>query len=113
MPKNPIISDILRVREKQIAEGHTTVRNGTYNQGELVLASLAYALYDPRQQEEANDWPFPFRPFTPHEDRRSNLLEAAALLVAEIERCDREDYFARQEQRRVAEEGEGWKKADG
>jgi hypothetical protein len=37
----------------------------------------------------ANIWPWPLLQFRPSDDRRRNLIRAAALLVAEIERLDR------------------------
>jgi hypothetical protein len=105
MPKNPIYSEIIRARERMVQLGFTVAHDDSFERGELVLAGLAYALFDPNAGDQDGDWPFPEVPFTPHETRRDNLIAAAAFIIAEIERGDREHHRA--------QEGEDWKRADG
>lgn len=54
---------------------------------ELPRAAAAYALYG-RAEGGFSMWPWSIKFFKP-KDERSNLIRAAALLVAEIERLDR------------------------
>lgn len=102
------LRDVAAERERQVKkerwsrrhdDGHTT--------GELACAAAAYAYGASLSQEEkefhrdalygsrrgissiiARLWPWDSRWYKP-KDRRSDLIRAAALLVAEIERIDR------------------------
>ena len=86
--------DVLAERFRQIEEyGYSFEHDDRQNQnGELVTAAMYYAATDDlRASLEANGFKlssFHAQAFDP-KDRRSNLVCAAALLVAEIERLDR------------------------
>lgn len=87
------VSDIYRERERQkTVEGWTAEHDDTHNKSELAFAAASYAL--PSDQCHVFDnimerlWPFEVSWFKP-KDRRSDLVRAAALIVAEIERLDR------------------------
>lgn len=75
--------DVLAERQRQVsAEGWTPEHDDKYQSGELVRAAAAYALQSP------DFWPWPM-PWWKPTDYRRNLVKAAALLIAEIERSDR------------------------
>lgn len=91
-----VIDEITAERERQIeAEGFSIDHDDQHNAGELLTAALCYAQ---RRMDENR-----FGTFTPNapaawpwdedwwkpKDRRRDLVRAAALLVAEIERLDR------------------------
>jgi hypothetical protein len=85
----PIIDeiDIERLRH-QLVEGYSLAHDDEHDRGELVNAAVAYALAEQPDHAGAEEfWPFDdgFKP----KDHRRNLIRAAALLVAEIERLDR------------------------
>lgn len=91
--------DVLAERQRQIsAEGftheHDDTDDGDHDRGQIAVAAAAYALTDfPGVGREAAErlwdsagWDTSYyRP----KDRRRNLVKAAALLLAEIERLDR------------------------
>lgn len=81
--------DVLMERVRQVtAEGWTPEHDDSHTDGQLALAASAYAMpnavdgYTPRQ------WPWSFAWWKPSTPRR-NLVKAAALILAEIERLDR------------------------
>jgi hypothetical protein len=84
--------DVLNERQRQIsAEGWTPKHDDTHGKGEMAAAAACYAnpirkYLDPRCTDVIG-WPkgWGYKP----KDRRSNLVRAAALLIAEIERLDR------------------------
>lgn len=95
-----VIGDIAMERARQIEdEGWTPEHDDQHDSGELCGAAAAYALYTQTElhpSAKPSDWdgePPPgwcweagwFKPTTP----RRNLIKAAALIVAEIERIDR------------------------
>lgn len=89
--------DVLAERRRQVeVEGLTPENDIDQTFGQLLDAALCYA--DGRQREQTFGW---FEPSVPAEwpwvrtwwqptDRRGDLVKAAALLLAEIERLDRE-----------------------
>lgn len=86
------IHDVDAERHRQVLEeGYTEQHDDTHNNGELALAAMAYACPEHVSQFfDANDirlWPFAGEPA--FNDRRHDLVRAAALLIAEIERIDR------------------------
>jgi len=100
-----IIAEIAAERARQIAEeGWTPEQDDGYSDGELARAAsaYAYAAYLPEHLRKFvtgiysfhNDgmlrdlWPRSWSPMKP-KDRRRDLIRAAALIVAEIERLDR------------------------
>ena len=84
--RTEIFDLIASERERQIEEeGYSPKRDDGYVNNELALAAAAYCV--------ANDsyvslWPWAPKTFKPR-GRRRNLVRAAALIVAEIERIDR------------------------
>ena len=96
-------ADVLAERQRQVcAEGWTAEHDDEHNEGELAAAGACYAIsasdtLNPHSQgdgEFQNNpppwWPMGWdtswwKPSTP----RRNLVKAAALLLAEIERLDR------------------------
>lgn len=94
------LRDVIAERRKQI-EKHkwNASHDDAHGDGVLVRAAVCYARGSKR------DWPWENQWWKP-EDYRSNLLKAAALLVAEIERYDREQeqferYMERVKQRQA------------
>lgn len=86
-----VFTDIQIERSRQVSsEGFSTKRDDSYVAGELALAGALYAAPAPELDGEAKplNWPFPQRWWKPT-DRRRDLVKAAALLIAEIERLDR------------------------
>jgi hypothetical protein len=67
-------------------EGWTDEHDDLYQNNELVRAAVCYAA--PELKETANVWPCAPSWWKPTDTRR-NLVKAAALLIAEIERLDR------------------------
>ena len=83
--------DVLAERRRQIeAEGWTPERDDLYKNGELSDAAASYALNAgvPMRNLRPPYWPWDsswWKPSTPRRD----LVKAAALILAEIERLDR------------------------
>lgn len=81
--------DVLAERRRQMTgEGWTPEHDDTHTTGELASAAACYALCRfpwggiPAMWPWSRDW---WKP----KDRRRNLVRAAALILAEIERIDR------------------------
>ena len=88
-----VIDEIAAERRRQIeAECWTPRHDDEHDEDQLAKAAIVYAAPDwLRQFFEANDisiWPWD-RDWWKPKDRRRDLIRAAALLVAEIERLDR------------------------
>lgn len=84
----PAAADVLAERHRQIAvKGWTPEHDDTYIDFELAAAAISYL--EPMEAE--NYWPadWPGDSFKPSDYRR-NLVKAAALLLAELERVDRQ-----------------------
>lgn len=96
-------NDVLAERQRQIeVEGWTADHDDEHNQGELADVAACYALGVYSDRSDAGvpgDIP-PYWPNTWDEtwwrpkNRRRNLVRAAALLIAEIERLDRDELKA-------------------
>jgi hypothetical protein len=89
---NEITDERIRQRTK---EGWTPEHDDEHGDGAMAGAAAAYALC---AQEQAKGWDGPFampqcwawdREWFKPKDQRRNLIRAAALIVAEIERLDR------------------------
>lgn len=93
--------DVSFERHRQITdEGWTHAHDDQHSNGELARAAAAYALgaervtlkatdpFNPVREISTHIWPWDRKWWKPA-DRRSNLVKAAALLLAEIERIDR------------------------
>lgn len=84
-PTLDVIYDLIAERGKQIAKGKTAAHDAADSPaGQLVDAAMAYATGN------AAWWPYRalVRDKLAQLDRRTRLVRAAALLVAEIERID-------------------------
>ncbi|MEM0550185.1 MULTISPECIES: hypothetical protein [Aeromonas] len=87
--------DVLAERKRQVVEeGWDADSDDSYVDGELASAALNYAspeavkpIYK-KQPPFRTVWPFALKWWRPRSYRR-NLVKAAALLLAEIERLDR------------------------
>lgn len=86
--------DVLAERRRQIeAEDWTPSHDDEYTKGELVAAAAAYALEAVSEGNVRGVWFHRLWPW--HQDywkpksRRRDLVRAAALMLAEIERIDR------------------------
>lgn len=81
-----------RLRQ-QTEEGWTAAHDDKHPNGELARAAACYALGEPqvhghRAGAHVKLWPWSRNWWKP-KDRRRNLVRAAALIIAEIERLDR------------------------
>jgi hypothetical protein len=85
-----VIAEIAAERKRQIeVEGWTRQHDADHIDGELALAASAYAYNAKRQTSLAPSW-WPFNdPWWKPKTPRRDLIRAAALIVAEIERIDR------------------------
>lgn len=95
-----VIEEIAAERQRQIdAENWTTEHDDRHRNGELAKAGSAYALYAAmsdqhreiyaRKPDQGFCWPWSISWWKP-KNRRRDLIRAAALIVAEIERLDRQ-----------------------
>lgn len=100
--------DVLRERERQhYEEGFDATHDDQHRRGELVSAAIAYAVnavtraqliadgFAPEKVDELSaqadvprTWPWE-RAWWKPKDARHNLVRAAALIIAEIDRLDR------------------------
>ena len=104
VPEGFVIKDVINERQRQInQEFYSTENDDEYKQNELLRAAVCYAenvvrrgwVFDSNfgpdvyQEEEVPDlWPWDIDFWKPKNPRR-DLVRAAALLIAEIERIDR------------------------
>lgn len=92
------VRDIEMERDYQIKQKDCqTTRDDTYTDNQLIRAACSYALHATNEAQGGCEqthatimgvWPWPEGSFSKC-DKRSSLVKAAALLVAEIERIDR------------------------
>lgn len=94
------IADIAAERQRQVdAEGWTAEHDDAHSKGEMALAAAAYSIGVPNLSGSVQFgkrflpwrkvlWPWALTWWKPT-DRRRNLVKAAALIVAEIDRLDR------------------------
>lgn len=84
--------DVLAERQRQVeAEGWTPEHDDTHSEGEIAAAAACYAFTAVRSPHDIQSriWPWSidwWKPTTPRRD----LVKAGALILAEIERLDRE-----------------------
>ncbi|PAU86302.1 hypothetical protein CK507_15780 [Pseudomonas sp. WN033] len=88
----PALADVIRERIEQMEKhGHDPEHDAGHDQGELAQAAVCYALPpELLRWFEGNDvylWPFERAAWKPT-TRRRDLVKAAALILAEIERLD-------------------------
>lgn len=93
------IADVLAERRRQVEmEGWTAEHDDEHDMGELALASASYAINGAEWEHGTSTsamrlmppdvWPWDDSWWKPQSQRR-DLVRAAALLIAEIERIDR------------------------
>ena len=91
------IDDVVAERQRQVvAEGWTEKHDDQHSDGELAQAAACYAVFSAFSQhyrtvtkaEPPIYWPWDLSWWKPKNPRR-DLVRAAALLIAEIERLDR------------------------
>ncbi len=93
------LGDVILERARQRAvEGWSLAHDDIYDKGELARAGASYALHSAgfrgadqklyRVKAPEYNWPFGLAWWKPKDPRR-DLVRAAALLIAEIERLDR------------------------
>jgi hypothetical protein len=90
--ENVAARDVLAERERQkTVEGWTPEHDDQHEFEEMAMAAVCYAHPQPLMSKFANHpvaWPWDEEWWKP-KDRRRNLVRAAALIIAEIERLDR------------------------
>lgn len=88
-PRATALADVAAERQRQIEqEGWDAQHDDDHAAGELALAGAAYVAHDQFPSHAHDIWPWSrmwWKPTT----RRRDLVKAAALIVAEIERMDR------------------------
>ncbi|WCA57802.1 hypothetical protein G6M16_008860 [Agrobacterium tumefaciens] len=80
------VEDVLAERKRQV--GWTPEHDDKHTDGALAKAATCYASV---YRLAASYWPWDIKWWKP-KDRRRDLIRAAALLIAEIERLDRLPY---------------------
>lgn len=85
--------DVLAERQRQLrSEGYSPEMDDLYQLDELSMAAACYAAYGDHTSKLPpllpGGWPWARETFRPR-DRRSNLVRAGALILAELERLDR------------------------
>ncbi|WP_428718547.1 hypothetical protein [Undibacterium curvum] len=92
MESSKALADVAAERRRQVeVEGFTHENDDKYDCCELSLAAGCYAMFTSGYPEgdPVNYWIWDKKWWKPSEDKRKNLIKAAALLIAEIERIDR------------------------
>lgn len=97
-PGSRAMHDVIAERQRQVTdEGWSAKHDDTHRDGQMATAAACYAVFEPARiispsfTDWAVDcWPWSYEWFKPS-DRRRNLVKAAALMIAEIERLDREE----------------------
>lgn len=92
--QQPALADVMTERQRQInAEGWTSEHDDEHENNEMAFAAACYALYAgnpyPGQGYTPPEWPWDAEFWRPSTERR-DLVKAGALILAEIERLDRE-----------------------
>jgi hypothetical protein len=100
-----VLDDIRMKRQRQIViHSHPPEEDDRHADGSVGIGAIPYIQAANQQTLGLKDkelqtfWPWPER-FKPSADPRENLINAAALLVAEIERIDREAAKVREVER--------------
>lgn len=89
-----ILDEIAAERKRQIeVEGWTPEHDDEHHEGDMGMAAAAYAWppsYYVSGVTRHEAWPWSMNDWNP-QSRRRDLIRAAALIVAEIERLDRQE----------------------
>jgi len=87
---NSAARDVIAERQRQVsAEGYSLHRDDLYVNGELAEAAATYANLAGKPTWMSTSWPWGQATVKQSADRRRDMVKAAALLLAEIERLDR------------------------
>lgn len=95
-------ADIISERRRHVeVEGWTPEHDDEHSNGELARAAAAYALVTVRPYDWIMNlikeiWPFDTSWWKPITSDRRNLVKAGSMIVAEIERRDRQSVSTRQ-----------------
>ena len=88
---NRAAQDVVLERQRQVSnKGYSLYRDDGYTSGELARAASVYARLAGQPRTMSTDWPWAPETFKPSADRRRDLVKAGALILAEIERLDRQ-----------------------
>ncbi len=88
---NRAAQDVVLERQRQVSnKGYSLYRDDGYTSGELARAASVYARLAGQPRTMSTDWPWAPDAFKPSADRRRDLVKAGALILAEIERLDRQ-----------------------
>jgi len=88
-PMTTVIDEIRNERTRQISEeGWSANHDDMHTAGEMAVAASIYANPNREKRDPPVGWPWDLGWWKP-KDRRRDLVRAAALIVAEIERLDR------------------------
>ena len=87
---NAAAHDVLTERHRQIVEeGYAPEGDGVYHNDELSFAAAGSAVAGTSWDKSFRLWPWAMTAFKPR-SRRANLVRAGALILAAIEKIDRE-----------------------
>ena len=92
--RHPAVLDVLAERVRQVeVEGCTPEHDDEHKDGQLASASASYAVASMRPEGftvAPSLWPWDLKWWKPTFNRRRMLVKAGALILAEIERLDRD-----------------------
>lgn len=81
--------EIRAERERQVEMlGYTAERDDQYGNDELLSAAICYFNFHDDFEDVPADWPWSIEAWKP-KDRARNLIKAGALVLAEMDRCER------------------------
>jgi len=83
-----LLTEVAAERQKQLGIGYSPTSDDAYVDRELARASSAYSLNASGSRTGSLFWPWPGHTWKPADPRR-DLIRAAALALAEVERIDR------------------------
>ena len=89
-PLTPAMADVLAERRRQVeVEGWHAQHDDLHDSGQMAKAAACYAAGDVLHLGKGKTlWPWDAKWWKP-KDRRRDLVQAGALIIAEIERLDR------------------------
>lgn len=86
-----ILHEILQERHRQLELGYVHDYDCQWNMEQLTMAAAYYAIPSKMRDNYKNLWPWSREKFSQgigYKGRRHELIKAAALLIAELERID-------------------------
>lgn len=102
-PLTAAATDVLAERARQISEkGWLPGQDDTYTNSELAHAAACYAYPQLTALIGVKTWPWSESQFKVR-DARQNYVRAAALLLAEIERLDRQEAMRKHQQSKTSQ----------